>query len=331
MHSSFHDAKPDSRAQRAEVLVRALVGIADVVVVADGAGDVARVHVVATPGSSPKQAMRNAASALLAGLGLRLANESITSVDAAALARIRAALAQRATDEAPSPPAVAAPADDAAADDVPPSPAAEEAPPAQDAASPEPPRAAANGQHANGLDANGRRANGNGNGRYASSPLPLRAGRYAPPRFGQNRLAAALPLPAQLAADGDDRPAAIAWIEGVDVRPASPGRVACHVTVAAYGHRFAGAGEAVDDGPAGRAGLVARVTIEAVRANMSNAGGLQFGGADFADVGGRGHVIVAIHLWRNGAIQDLAGASPILDRVEDAAARAALGALRELL
>jgi hypothetical protein len=342
------------RAQRAEALLRAIVGIADAFVDVADDGRVSRVVVCAAPGSSPRQAARNVGSALLAGLGVRLAPELIAAGALDDVVALRnAAAARRGTadlvgsadtgpaagedasaDAAPAAMPLAANGDTLAAH-TPPKPHGDGPQGTADAT----PTAIHRMDGVRPAHRNGRPDNGSASGRTTARGSSNGTGLSLPP--ARNGAAAAADANARAVPNGagvlrdTDRAGAPASapmpeVFSVDVRRIDD-KVRCHVTITAGGRRFAGAGEAAADNPVGMLNLVARVTTEAVRASIAAANAIQYDGARIIDLAERRHVLVALHQRRNGDVHAFAGAAPINDRIEDAAARAALAALREVL
>lgn len=83
--TSLHDLQFNE--EDAEQLLRALAGVVSAHIVIDGTGQMAEIHILASPDLHPKQVVRNVESALSAGLGIEV-DRRIVSV-----AQIRSELA----------------------------------------------------------------------------------------------------------------------------------------------------------------------------------------------------------------------------------------------
>jgi hypothetical protein len=301
--SSPRETRVPTRAPHAEALLRALVGIADACVLGDARGGLAEVSVLPAAGANERQAARNASSALLAAFGIRVPAEHIRVIDASGLARLHGAAETR-----------------LAANGAPPAPQANPRPAPRTAVQPR----ATDTPRADGTPT--LHTNKNGNGRPHGSADESVTPSQAPSRVAEPE--AASPAPVQPAVS-DERllPPAV---EAVELRRMGD-KVRCLVTVSARGARFAGAGEGAANDTATLIALVARVTVEALRANVAATNAVQFDGASVVELGGRPHVLVALRTTRADDVPLLAGAAAATDGFENAAARATLGALRDLL
>jgi hypothetical protein len=305
--------------ERAEALLRALVGVADACVVAPSHGDALfEVRVVPAPGQSQAQVTRNVTSALFAGLGVRLLPWHIQFADDSGLADIRARRAAEVAHGAAVAEAVAemgAPAEDGGSSQA-------QGGHPNDAGTPSQISAAGNG---NGMlhAENGNRLQRAWNGNGAAPPENGNGGAHAENGNGARWASA------RVTADATGvTPTAAPALVSVAMTEQGE-RIRCHVTVAALGQILAGAGEAPAV-PGQAIDLVGRVTMDAVRGATHAAATLQFAGATRVELAGRAHILVALQKWRDGKLVPLAGAAPVRDSEEHAAADAVLGALREL-
>jgi hypothetical protein len=341
-------ATPLSRWHRAEALLRAVVGIEDAFVwhspapliattgsaarrrsgSAPPAADQAQagasmlaVSVLPAPGAAHRQVARNVVSALFAGFGMRPDSDDIRIVTAAEIA---AARALRAASEPGDRHVPAAAQQETTAD------AAERfAPPdASRTMAARPELAVLDGHAPRPHNNGGYSGNGNGNGRRThdlhASPAPL-------PPLAAPALPIAASLRAPLRATPEPAPAGGAEPQLLSVEIARDGdRARCRVSIAASGRHVAAEATELLLCDEAAIGLAARVTVAAVQSSAPAAANVQFDGAERTTVGGRPHVTVALHVWLDGRIRPLAGAAPIADTRETAAAHAALRALREL-
>jgi hypothetical protein len=347
-----------SRWHRAEALLRAVVGIEDAFVwhspapvaaaprpaaarragaatpavePAPAGAAVLAVSVLPAPGTATRQVVRNVVSALFAGFGMRPASEDIRIVTAAEIAAARAHRAASEPGDRQAPAAVQQEATAAAAERPAP-------PDANRTMAARPELAVLDGHasrpHSSGAHTTGGYA-GNGNGAHGGNgrrphdlhaspaPLPPLAAPVLP-------IAASLRVAAPRGAPVRN-PADAAEPQLVSVEITRDGdRAHCRVSIAAAGRCFAAEATELLLSDDAAIGLAARVTVAAVRASMAAAANVQFDGAEKSTVGGRPHVTVALHVWHDGRIRPLAGAAPISDTRESAAAHAALRALREL-
>jgi hypothetical protein len=332
--------------ERAEALLRALVGVADACVVAPSNGEaIFEVRVVPAPGQSQAQVTRNVTSALFAGLGVRLLPWHIQFADDSGLADIRARRVAEAVHVAAAVEAVAVP--DAPSGDGGSSHAAGHV---EHAGSVSLLTGAGNGdgtlhaENGNGLSRAWKGSgalhaeNGNGTlhaekgdslsrawkGNGASQPENGNGGAHAENGNGVRWARAGVTAGTIGAPPRTAAPAV------VSVALSEHGeRIRCHVTVAMFGQILAGAGEAPAV-PGQAIDLAGRVTLDAVRGATHAAATLQFTGATRVELAGRPHILVALQKWRDGKLVPLAGAAPVRDSEEHAAADAVLGALREL-
>lgn len=326
-----------STVQRAEALLRSLVGITAAEVRMSPGGRLEVVRVATASALSNGQVVQNVRSALFAGLGVRIDPAQIELVDTSAWVT------------------AAVPAGDV-------EPEVEPAPPAEPL--PVQPQAAKNGDGGPGA------SNGAGNGRgskggvpeqdmggvaHHDAPVaaPLPAGRDAvvaqrlavrpaAPTNGHGRIPTSAPKngngssvsPAN-GANGAARPAAVAeaaqphvhalQVESVELLHQA-GRIRCRVALVAGQQRYTAVADAAAD-TVPEFQLAARVTCDTVRAAQLSSAHLD--GATLACMAGRTHVVVALSEWKSGnQLVSLTGSAVVTDRLELAAAVAVLQALR---
>ena len=336
----------DCTVQRAEALLRSLVGITAAEVRVSPSGRLELVRVATACPLSNGQVVQNVRSALFVGLGLRLDPAQVELIDpktwvAAAAPAVESAAGEGGTDAAPPTPS-------------------------------DPPVANGNGNGGNGR-AHGPSGNGgttspaaaavtngsaagpatvqNGHGAPQATPAPagyqarivggeiglvgrpVNGGAQATARLAS---AAAGQLPARAPANGNGAKAVSAVpgpaagrsrgleIEAVELLRLA-GRLRCRVSLTAGSSRYAAVADAAED-TVPEYQLAARVTCDTIRAaQLSNA---HFDGAVVTHVAGRTHVVVALSEWKAGNEHvSLTGSAVVTDRLEHAAAAAVLQAL----
>lgn len=316
--------------QRAEALLRSLIGVSQAEVRLRPTGGVERVRVVAGGDLSNGQIVQNIRSALLAAFGVAIQAAQVEFVEGSA----REDGSQSQPESASASAKVSAPAWSAA------SPAGLEALPADAARG----VAAANGSRQRAAVGVGNGSGNGGNGKDASFPKsgngfaarrdqavkPHSLGRAPRSSSAQQVVAPDQPAPAAGAPDEPVRAAVniagrAVSVEAVEVLRQA-GRVRCRVVLAAGADRFAAVAES-SDAPLVELQLAARVTCDALRAGQLTA--THFEGATITHLAGGLHVLVALNGWRNGVAIRRSGSMVIRQSPEQAAVRAVLRALAD--
>jgi hypothetical protein len=294
-----------SIAQRAEALLRSLVGISQAEVHLRPSGGVERVRVVADGGLSNSQIVQNIRSALLAAVGVALQPAQIQFVPAG--------------EWQPAEP------EPARAPTSPPEPAGNSSGPPRDVVG-----EAASAGALEPRPAVERRV---GSGASTGSDMPRLLRDFARPRAPRAPVATELPAaaPARRAAPAVPpdlgREVAIGErivrLEQVEiVRQA--GRVRCRIVLSAAADRYSAVADCRDE-PLAEVPLAARVTCDALRAGDLTTTHVE--GATLARLAGEVHVVVALNGWKSGAAIRRSGSSAIRESPEYAAALAVLHAL----
>lgn len=292
-----------SLGQRAEALLRSVVGITAAEVRLSRSGGVDRVRVSIGDGLSSGQVVQNIRSALFAGLGV--------SVHATQVELVAAADWVAAAQAAPSQP--------------PPAPA--EAPKPAVTASGQVKGNGSNG-HANGnggsrpTPSNGATRPGNGNGSNdgngSSAHAPAPASVLVAPQVSRRA------SPGGTGRTRDERLGSLA-VEHVELIRHG-GRIRCRVVLTAGVDRYSAIADARDEATA-EIQLAGRVACDALRAGQLTAA--QFDGATIAHLSGRAHVVVGItELMNGGRPEHRSGSAVVKDSLEYAAAVAVVQALR---
>lgn len=331
--------------QRAEALLRSLIGVAQAEVRVRPTGGVEQVRLVSDGGLSNGQIVQNVRSALLAALGVALQPNQIEFVGAAAF------------PVSPSDPAISIPDEPAV-----PSPQATAAiaeGPMETVAQPSADRAVsskgANGGGSQHVAGPGERTGGNGSGgigagkhnghgngggsqqvngrehavgvppdhlpetRTASRPARQISGRFWPGRPAPEQNVNAVTRPEGTCTIGA-REVCVVRVE--TLRQA--GRLRCRVVLSAGPDQYSAVADCADH-PLAELNLAGRLTCDALRAGDLTQ--LHFDGATVANLAGGMHVLVALNGWNRGEPVCRSGSAVIRDSAEQAAALAVLHAI----
>ena len=313
--------------QRAEALLRALIGVSQAEVHFRTTGGVERVRLVADGGLSNGQIVQNVRSALLAALGVALQPGQIEFVEPGAWVPESSApeTASAAAEEADAPAGSSSGSGRSPSD-----------PPAGVVRNGKAGRVPGNG--ANGTASVPQSGNGGGNGRVsAGRPTPANgSARSRPngngtslPKVNGQGLRPAEPAGLAGARSGNGAHGEVVigtrsvQLEAVEiVRQA--GRIRCRVVLASGPDRYAAVADCAEQ-PLSELQLAARVTCDALRAaDLTQA---RFEALTVANLAGGMHVVVALGGWSRGAPVRHSGSAVIRESAEYAAALAVLQAL----
>jgi len=316
-----------SIAQRAEALLRSLVGISQAEVHIRPTGGVERIRVVADGGLSNGQIVQNVRSALLATFGVLVQPAQIEFVPTG--------------EWVPSPALVQAAEPAVATSSVAP---VEPAASAPDHSRPIPTQAqpsingsdyrngASTARPGNGADQGERSRVARDSGEPVRRPVrphsPLDpAGTAALVGYATSAATETVQPSAPVPETTDRGELAIGnraiRLELVELVRQN-GRVRCRVVLAAGTDRFSAVADACDE-PRAELQLAARVACDALRAGELTT--MHFEGATIAQLAGLAHVVVALNGWKAGAPVRRSGSAVIKESTEQAAALAVLHAL----
>jgi hypothetical protein len=158
-----------------------------------------------------------------------------------------------------------------------------------------------------------------------------RNGGHAPHQQGDDGLGAA-GEPTRTPSRGSTAPAVVFHahagrprLEHVDLRTIGES-LRCRVIIATGNEHFTGVAEEIDRSVSDIE-LVARVTVDALRAARTPREPVQLEGAVLVDIAGRAHVVVSLSIWNGHDFDGIAGAEPIHGSTADAAALAVIASV----
>ncbi len=290
----------ETRAARAEALLRSLTGILDARVETDAGGGIRRIALLAQHGLAARDAVRNAQSALLASLGLAIDSDRV-AIDFGEPATSPPWRAHAAHVPAPRDPAAAA----GFVTSVPTGRNGSAAPPQNGKAH----------AHGNGGAPTPETTLGS-RGRGASVGAPRAPG----PTHRTAELAESVDAAETEVAPAHTRPAP--GLVRVDIEPAPPDRVRVRVVLAFEDRINVGEADGIDT-PTARLELAARALLRAVPARHDR----DLDGVRTLDIAGRTYIVVAVRSIRGRTVQYHADAIAADGPLEHAAALATLGAV----